>query len=101
VVLKEIETCFKNDKRGQAQLLDLMKRVRDGTTLGREVENLGNGLQEAKLTYRGQEFRLFFSRRGQGLVLLALHVINKKARRVPGAIELARQRLAEWDGRSG
>ncbi len=58
-----------------------MKRVREGKTLGHEVEDLGGGLLEAKLTYQGQEFRLFFSRQERGL--LALHLINKKARRVP------------------
>lgn len=101
MVGKEIDKCFKNDKRGRAQLLDLMKRLRRNQILGREVEDLGGGLHEAKLSYRGQEFRLFFARRQQGLVLLALHVVNKKAQRVPRSIELARKRLAEWDAQSG
>jgi phage-related protein len=96
VVRKEIDTCFKHDKRGRAQLVDLMKRVQEGKTLGREVEYLGEGLHEAKLTYRGQEFRLFFSKQEDGLLLLALHLVNKKARRVPEAIKLARDRLSDW-----
>lgn len=100
VVGKEISKCFKNDKRGRAQLFDLMKRLREDQILGREVEDLGGGLHEAKLSYRGQEFRLFFARRRRGLVLLALHVVNKKAQRVPRSIELARSRLAEWDRRT-
>ena len=97
VVGKEIDKCFKNDKRGRAQLLDLMKRLQEDKILGREVEDLGGELHEAKLSYRGQEFRLFFARRRRGLILLALHLVKKKAQRVPRAMDLARSRLAEWD----
>lgn len=100
VLDKEIMKCFKSDVRGRAQLFDLMRRLQTGEILGREVEDLGGGLHEAKLSYRGQEFRLFFARRQRGLVLLALHLVNKKAQRVPRSIELARKRLAEWDGRT-
>lgn len=98
-VQKDIHAAFGQDKRGRVRLIALMQRIAEGETLPRDVKDLKHGLLEARLTHDGNEYRLFYSSIGGGLVLLALHFAGKKARTIPREIELARRRLAESNDR--
>src|SRR5262245_39999287 len=100
VVRDEIHAIFQG-KPPLAELGALMSRIQYDATLPRDVKNLGEGLREARLTYVGSEYRLYFIQGAAGdLVLLALHFHQKKGnagqRR---AVDLARKRLSDWRGR--
>lgn len=100
VVLKEIADQLATDVQLLARFHGLQERIRTGQDLPRDVTHLGGGLYEARLSVRRNEWRLFFTRRHDGLVLLALHFTDKKARTIPKAIAKARSRLADWDSRT-
>jgi phage-related protein len=98
VVLKEIADELAMDVNLLVKLESLQDRIRTGQALPRDVTALGDGLYEARLSVRRNEWRLFYARRNEGLVFLALHFVQKKRRSVPRAIKKARDRLKDWDG---
>lgn len=64
---------------------------------------LTSDILEARLTYGGQEFRLHFARSTQDgrPVLLALRIVNKKARKASQQdIHASQERLRDWRQRS-
>ncbi|MEU4245838.1 type II toxin-antitoxin system RelE/ParE family toxin [Amycolatopsis sp. NPDC026612] len=99
VVLGEIASELGHDVNLATKLDALQERIRTGNTLPRDVKYLGDGLYEARLSVQHNEWRLFFTKRDGGLVLLALHFAQKKDRTIPRAIKKARKRLADWDAR--
>lgn len=98
-VRKDVADALGHDKKGRARLADLMERIKTGATLPRDVKDLKRGLFEARLTHQGCEYRLFFAKEEGGLLLLGLHFARKKAQTIKRAIDLARERLADWDNR--
>jgi len=82
-------------KSGKVVLFGLLARIAEGETLRRDVIALGGGVCEARMTWKGNEYRLFFARRPCGL--LGLHFVQKKANRVAREIRTARDRLAQYD----
>jgi len=94
-VEKDIQAAFGSDVKGRARLAALMMRIARGQTLRRDVTDLKRGLYEGRLTHEGREFRLFFTKRDGGLLLLALHFTRKKSQTIPKEIKLARKRLAD------
>jgi phage-related protein len=99
---KVVEDALKLLGREQiAALNDLRKRFTSGRLLPREVETVGNGLLALRTTVGGMELRMYFGRVGKGgCICLAVHVLNKKSKKVPKKdMKLARDRLREWQTR--
>lgn len=97
VVSKEIHKLLE-DEPPLKELGALMSRIQFGTHLPRDTGSLGKGLYEARLSYTGIEYRLYYSRGPQEEHILLGLAFHKKGGQ--GAqdrvIELARKRLADW-----
>jgi phage-related protein len=85
----------------KAAINDLRRRYSKDALLPREIEALRKGLFALRTTVDGMELRLYFGKVGKGgCICLAVHVINKKSRKVPKKdLDLARDRLREWKTR--
>ncbi|MFG2077938.1 Phage-related protein [Nonomuraea maritima] len=99
VVSKEIHEVL----QGKPPLLELghlMQRIEDGNVLDRDVKHLGRGLKEARLSYAGNEYRLYYTVLTDGEhLLLGLKFHKKGGGAQKRAIDAARDRLAEWRSR--
>ncbi|MFD8527169.1 type II toxin-antitoxin system RelE/ParE family toxin [Streptosporangium canum] len=100
MVSKEIHEILQG-KPPMLELGNLMQRIEDGVTLRRDTKHLGKGLHEARLTYETNEYRLYYAVNPQGEhILLALKFHMKGSSGAQDrAMEVARDRLAEWRGR--
>lgn len=69
-------------KAGKIKLGLLLQGIDDGKTLRGDVKPLTKEIDEARLTWDGQEFRLYFARLTDGgqSVLLGLRAVNKMQR---------------------
>ncbi|MFG2194443.1 type II toxin-antitoxin system RelE/ParE family toxin [Streptomyces sp. NPDC048639] len=85
----------------RAAILDAMKRVLRQEHMPYEQESIGNGLQAVRVFIGGCTYRVLYSPIGShDHVLLALHVITKKDRKLPKtAKDLAISRLRDWEAR--
>ncbi|MET8865785.1 type II toxin-antitoxin system RelE/ParE family toxin [Nonomuraea sp. NPDC004580] len=97
VVSEEIQEVL-GDGPPKKELGALLTRIQYNRALPRDTKPLGQGLFEARLTYVGNEYRLYFAHGPQGehvLLGLAFHRKggNGAQKRV---IARARERLAEW-----
>ncbi|MFV2195156.1 type II toxin-antitoxin system RelE/ParE family toxin [Nocardiopsis sp. LOL_012] len=97
VVRDEIDKTFKKLPRApKVELAELMERIARGETLRSDVTDLRNGLLEARLSYQGMQFRLYFGKNQRGLVLLALKFQRKGGQGAQKReIRKARDRLAD------
>ncbi|WP_204012628.1 hypothetical protein [Sphaerimonospora thailandensis] len=90
--------------QGKPPLLELsrlMWRIEHGRILSHDVRYLGKGLHEARLTYEGNEYRLYYSVSPKGEhVLLGLKFHKKGGQGAQDrSVEVARARLAEYKSR--
>jgi phage-related protein len=75
----------------------LLTRIQHCRQLDRDTAYLGKDLWEARLTDRGNEYRLYYAHDGSRAVLLGLLFHQKGGRGAqPRAIRKARKRLADW-----
>jgi phage-related protein len=89
-------------KQGRIKLGGLLQRIEEGRTLPGDVRPLTKEIDEARLSWDGQEFRLHFARlRADGTtVLLGLRAVNKKARKASQSdIATSQARLSDWKSR--
>ncbi len=86
----------------RAAVLEAAGRVKNGTHASYELESIGKHLQAVRIFLDGCTYRLLFSRQGaHDHVLLSLHVIHKKGRKLPlAARRLAEKRLRDWRARA-
>ncbi|WP_169953779.1 type II toxin-antitoxin system RelE/ParE family toxin [Microbispora sp. H11081] len=100
IVREEIRRTL-GDGPPKKELGELMSRIQFGRALDRDTAPLGGGLFEARLSYCGTEFRLYFAHGPQGEHILLALAFHKKGGQ--GAqkrtIKLARKRLSDWLGR--
>jgi hypothetical protein len=89
-------------KAGKIKLGALLQRIENGETLRGDVRPLTSEIDEARLTWDGQEFRLYFARladEGQS-VLLGLRAVNKKRQKAAVSdIRTSEARLQDWKSR--
>ncbi|MFJ2028980.1 type II toxin-antitoxin system RelE/ParE family toxin [Streptosporangium sp. NPDC087985] len=80
------------------ELGSLMTRIQLGKHLPRDTGSLGKGLYEARLSYVGNEYRLYYALGPQQEhVLLGLAFHQKGSQGAQDrVIDLARKRLADW-----
>ncbi|WP_326637700.1 type II toxin-antitoxin system RelE/ParE family toxin [Streptosporangium sp. NBC_01755] len=100
MVSKEIREVLQG-KPPRLELGSLMQRIADGATLRRDTKHLGRGLHEARLSYETNEYRLYYAvnPRGEHVLLgLKFHMKGSSGAQ-DRAMEVARDRLAEWRGR--
>lgn len=85
----------------RAAILDAMKRVVRQEHMPYEQESVGNGIFAVRVFFSDCTYRVLYSSVGNhDHVLLALHVINKKDRKLPKtAKDLAIERLKDWQTR--
>ncbi|MES4889075.1 type II toxin-antitoxin system RelE/ParE family toxin [Streptomyces sp. NPDC096012] len=85
----------------RAAILEAMKRVVRQEHMPYEQESVGNGIFAVRVFFADCTYRLLYSPVGsRDQVLLALHVINKKDRKLPKvAKDLAIERLKDWTAR--
>ncbi|MFB4277643.1 hypothetical protein ACBJ59_20295 [Nonomuraea sp. MTCD27] len=97
VVSEEIQDVL-GDGPPKKELGALLSRIQYNRALPRDTKSLGQGLFEARLTYVGSEYRLYFAHGPQGghvLLGLAFHVKGSKGAQ-ERVIARARDRLADW-----
>ena len=75
-----------------------MTRIPMGRVLRRDTRSLGKGLHEARLSYAGSEYRLYYAIGAhQEHVLLGLKFHQKGSKGAQDReIAVARKRLADW-----
>lgn len=80
-----------------------MKRHLRGELMAYEEEHLGDELHAIRVFLDGNTYRLLYAYEGKrDQVLLALHCIQKKDRKLPRrARDLARKRLRSWRTQAG
>ncbi|MET8007964.1 type II toxin-antitoxin system RelE/ParE family toxin [Nonomuraea glycinis] len=100
VVSKEIHEVLQG-KPPLIELGHLMWRIEHDSVMDRDVKFLGKGLSEARLSYGGSEYRLYYAVLTDGEHLLLGLKFHKKGGNgaQQRAIETARERLAEWRSR--
>ncbi|MGP4092958.1 hypothetical protein [Nonomuraea sp. KM90] len=100
LVRKEIREVLQG-KPPLIELSHLMWRIEHGEVLDRDVGTLGKGLNEARLSYGGNEYRLYYAVLTDGEHLLLGLKFHKKGSNgaQDRAIASARERLAEWQRR--
>lgn len=99
-VSDEINTLL--PKAGKVKLGALLQRIENGETLRGDVRPLTKEIDEARLTWDGQEFRLYFARLADAgeAVLLGLRAVNKKAKKASTAdVTVSEARLGDWKSR--
>lgn len=87
----------------RAAVVAAMKRHRRSELMPYEEEHLGDELHAIRVFLDGSTYRLLYAYEGtHDQVLLALHCIQKKDRKLPKrARDLARRRLRDWRARGG
>jgi phage-related protein len=87
----------------EGQLIEAMKRAKRDGLFPYEDEQIAGELRAVRVFFDGNTYRLLYAREGQrDQILLALHVINKKDKKLPlRARRLAEKRLSEWRRRGG
>jgi phage-related protein len=87
---------------GKAALVEAMKRHTTGDSFAREIDNVGKGITELRVSVGNNQFRLLFATQGKySQVLLAVRVFTKKTRKLPTEEHnLAVKRLKDWEQRS-
>ncbi|WP_214327829.1 type II toxin-antitoxin system RelE/ParE family toxin [Nonomuraea sediminis] len=97
VVSEEINDVL-GDGPPKKELGALLTRIQFNRALARDTGPLGRGLFEARLTYIGNEYRLYFAYGPSGEHVLLGLAFHKKGSQ--GAqdrvIDVARDRLADW-----
>jgi putative component of toxin-antitoxin plasmid stabilization module len=78
------------------RLTDLMNRFRSDGTFPKDHKRLRDGVEELRLSGDRRDFRLYFGRVENDLVLLMLHFKAKKKNNDSDAIDLASHRLKRW-----
>jgi putative component of toxin-antitoxin plasmid stabilization module len=89
-------------KAGKIKLGALLQRIESGETLRGDVKPLTREIDEARLTWDGREFRLYFARLAQEgqSVLLGLRAVNKKGRKAATSdVDVSEARLSDWRSR--
>lgn len=89
-------------KPGKIKLGALLQRIENGETLRGDVKPLTKEIDEARLTWDGQEFRLHYARIAHGgqTVLLGLRAVNKKGRKAATSdVGVSEARLNDWKSR--
>jgi phage-related protein len=97
VVSEEIRDTL-GDGPPKKELGALLDRIQYNRALPRDTGSLGQGLYEARLTHRSNEYRLYFAHGPQGehvLLGLAFHMKGSRGAQ-DRVIDLARDRLADW-----
>lgn len=99
IVSEEIRKAL-TSKAARLALGELMDRIQNRRTFRRDVRNLGRELCEARLTFDGNEYRLYYAQVGGRAVLLGLLFHRKGGQGAQDrAIAQARERLADWGQR--
>jgi phage-related protein len=100
VVKEEIQEL---GTHARAAVLEAMKRHQRGELLPYEEEHIGGDLHAVRVFVNSSTFRLLYAYEGRhDQVLLALHCLHKKDRRLPlAARRLAERRLRDWRDRPG
>lgn len=81
----------------RAVLLATMNAYRHGRALPRQVDHLGDGIYEIRITDKGNEYRVLFHH-PVARYAVALHAFQKKTQKTPPAkIKLAKRRRSIWD----
>lgn len=86
----------------RAALAAAMKRHLRGELMRHEEEHLGGDLHALRVFLDGNTYRLLYAYQGKhDQVLLALHCIQKKDRKLPNqARRTAQKRLRDWRNRA-
>lgn len=84
-----------------AAVTEAMKRKRSDRQFAYEDEQIDREIRAIRVFYDGSTYRVLYAPVGkQDQILLALHVIEKRSRRLPApARRLARRRLHDWTNR--
>jgi phage-related protein len=82
----------------EGAVLDAMKRARARALLPYEQETIDGELRALRVFLDGQTYRVLYAHEGKrDQVLLALHAMQKKDRKLPlKAKRLAEKRLRDW-----
>lgn len=98
VVRDELDTL---GQRPRAAILTAMKRVQRNEHAPYEQEHIGGELYAVRVFVDQATFRMLYARVGaHDHILLGLHVLQKKDRKLPLATRrLAQQRLNDWQSR--
>ncbi|BCL20525.1 type II toxin-antitoxin system RelE/ParE family toxin [Streptomyces tuirus] len=85
----------------KAAVTDAMKRLTKQEHMPYEQEHIEGRLQAVRVFYDGCTYRALYASVGNhDEVLLALHVVNKKSRKLPlAAKRKALKRLKDWESR--
>jgi phage-related protein len=95
------EEIQKLGTHARAAVLEAMRRHQRRELLPYEEEHLGGDLHAVRVFVDGATYRLFYAYEGRhDPVLLALHCLHKKDRKLPvTARRLAERRLRDWRAR--
>ena len=87
----------------RAAVLEAMKRHQRGELMRYEEEHIKGDLHAVRIFFNGSTYRLLYAYEGRSdQVLLGLHCLQKKDRKLPGrARVLAERRLRDWRSRGG
>lgn len=99
VITKELASL---GTAASAAVRETMSRARRDELLPREDKIVRGKIRELRISLDGCEYRVLYAREGKsGQVLLAVHVLHKKSRKLPPkAIRVAERRLADWRSRA-
>lgn len=91
------EWLWSLDDEDRKEIGDILRAIEFGWPIGMPIcRPLGKGLYEARISLKDRIARIFFVPRVGRMVLL--HAIVKKTQKTPPAdLELARERLREWE----
>jgi phage-related protein len=96
LVAKEIDSA-RMPKPVRIKLAEVMKRVARGEGHPGDLDNLGGGVREVRISGDRVIYRLLFSHERQVNVLLALHCFTKRTTKTPPhVIDLAKARRKDW-----
>ncbi|MEU0512567.1 type II toxin-antitoxin system RelE/ParE family toxin [Amycolatopsis sp. NPDC006125] len=82
------------------RMQEIMDRVAEGRALPKEVKYLRDGVFEFKLNLSQRTYRLLYAEVDGNLVLLALHFFAKKKQVDKKAIDVAVERLRNWQAQA-
>jgi phage-related protein len=85
----------------RAEMISAIRRRSAGTQFLREDEHVKGRIRAIRTTCEGCEYRALYALLGaHDEVLLCVHVLNKKWRKLPrSVIKLAEKRLTDWETR--
>lgn len=98
-VVKEDLEAVPRDAR--FAVLRVLKRIQEGQPFEHDLEKINEDIHAARVFFDGSTYRVLFSHEGKSdAILLALHLVQKKDRKLdPKALGLAQRRLADWRAR--